>query len=256
MTLGKPVGAFPKQDHIAHFLAHISYAKDPIFGSNPIVAPVFIPACLEHLKQHLTLWYLNQADAYTSAALGSPYDALVPKAIPQESQKLLAAALQHVHQDSAEKLTEVGQGIQQMMALMKALQQQPQLPTDPNIMAQVQALTSTAMAETQRKDAKDKADLGLDQQKLIQDAEIKKADIVGKQQIEAAKLTHDINTMTIEKQFESQQAEVQHQQDLQQAAQQHLQAMQQNAQQAQQTAIQQQAAQEAQPAAPQPTPQQ
>jgi hypothetical protein len=260
MTLGRPVGAFPEQDHIAHFLSHITYAKDPIFGANPIVAPQFIPACLEHLKQHLTLWYLAQADAYTSAALGAPYDALKVQAIPQEAQKLLAAALQHVHQDATEKLGEVGQGIQQMMQMLRTIQQQQPLPpTDPNIMAQVNALTQTAMAETKRKEALDAARLQLDAQKQNQDGKLKEAQIVSDQQIEAAKMTHNINTLTIEKQFEAGQAEVERQHALQQAAQEQVQQSQQSAQEAQQAGMQQQIAAQAeaaQPAAPQPTPQQ
>ena len=257
MTLGRPVGAFPEQDHIAHFLSHITYAKDPIFGANPIVAPQFIPACLEHLKQHLTLWYLAQADAYTSAALGVPYDALKVQAIPQEAQKLLAAALQHVHQDATEKLGEVGQGIQQMMQMLRTIQQQQPLPpTDPNIMAQVNALTQTATAETKRKEALDAARLQLDAQKQNQDGELKEAQIVSDQQIEAAKMTHNINTLTIESQFEAGQAEVERQHALQQAAQEQVQQSQQSAQEAQQAGMQQQIAAQAeaaQPAVPQPT---
>ena len=37
MTLGKPVGAFPMQDHIAHIITHLDYFKDPMYGSNPIM---------------------------------------------------------------------------------------------------------------------------------------------------------------------------------------------------------------------------
>ena len=243
MTLGRPVGAFPNQDHLAHFLTHLSYAKDPIFGANPIVAPQFVPACLEHLKQHLTLWYLNQVDGYASAALGKPFNALKVQEVIHEAQKLLAVATQHVHQDSTQKLAEVGQGIQQMMQLMKTLQQQQPLPpTDPNIIAQVNALTQTAMAETTRKQAVDSAELQLKAQKQNQDAQEKEAQIVSQQQIKAAELTHDVNVMTIEKQFEAKQAEVQHQQAMQQAAQQHVQTTQQSAQEAQQSAMQQQLA--------------
>jgi len=171
MTLGKPVGAFPQQDHIAHMLSHISYAVDPIFGSNPIVAPTFIPAFLEHTKQHLTLWYLNHADAYTSAALGRPFNVLKVEPVVQEAQKLLAAALQHVHKDSQEQLQPVIKTIQQMMGMLQKMQQQqPQAPIDPNVMAQVQALTQTSMAETQRKAQKDQAELQLDSAALQQKA--------------------------------------------------------------------------------------
>ena len=59
MTFGRHAGAFPRQDHLSHIQVHLDYLQDPMYGANPIMAPVFIPLCLEHLKQHLTLWYLN-----------------------------------------------------------------------------------------------------------------------------------------------------------------------------------------------------
>jgi chaperonin GroES len=158
MTLGKPVGAFPRQDHIAHFISHLTYALDPIFGSNPIVAPAYIPACLEHLKQHLTLWYLSMAEGYTSTALGRHFDILKVQPVANEAQKLLSAALQHVHQDGKEQLGAVSQSIQKMLEMMQKMQTNQQAPIDPNIQAQVQGLVQTSMAETQRKAQKDQAD--------------------------------------------------------------------------------------------------
>jgi hypothetical protein len=242
MTLGKPVGAFPQQDHLAHFIAHLQYAKDPIFGSNPIVAPSFIPACLEHLKQHLTLWYLNQADGYATAALGEPFNVYKIQPLIVEAQKLLSASLEHVHQDAKEMLPEVAQSIQQMLGLMKQMQSQVQQPTDPNIIAQVNALTQTAMAETNRKAELDKANIQLEAQEQTQDAQLKQAEIVSREQIEAAKLRNDTAYLTIERQFEAQQAEEAHRRALQQEQMSQVNAAQQQAQQAQQDFILQQGA--------------
>jgi hypothetical protein len=194
MTLGKPVGAFPMQDHMAHFMAHLQYALDPIFGSNPIVAPVFIPSCLEHLKQHLTMWYLTMADGYTSTALGRPYNVLKIEPTMREAQKLLAAALQHVHMDSRQQLAPVGQAIGQMMQMMKQLQMQtqpnqPSPPIDPNIVAQVQAVTQTSMAETQRKAQKDQIDAQLEEQKIQADAAKNTEDNLVQERMKAAQLS-------------------------------------------------------------------
>ena len=196
MTLGKPVGAFPMQDHMAHFMAHLQYAMDPIFGSNPIVAPVFIPSCLEHLKQHLTMWYLTMADGYASTALGKPYNVLKIEPTIREAQKLLAAALQHVHMDSRQQLAPVGQAIGQMMQMMKQLQSQMQPqqispPIDPNIVAQVQAVTQTSMAETQRKAQKDQIDAQLDEQKIQAAAAKNTEDNLVKERMNAAQLSTD-----------------------------------------------------------------
>ena len=245
MTLGKPVGAFPAQDHLAHFISHIQFAQDPIFGGNPIIAPSFIPACLEHLKQHLTLWYLGQADRYTSEALGKPYNILKIQPTMREAQKLLAVSLQHVHMDSKEVLSEVGKTIAQMLDMMKKMQQENQ-KLDPSIKMQIDALTQTQMAETQRKAAKDQADMQYKMQDMQIMNEEKQDKIVSDQQIKAAEITQNINTMTLEQQFAAQEQQKQQARQLQQQMQQ-----QQQAQAAQQPPQQAQAPQQQPPQPPQ-----
>ena len=215
MTLGKPVGAFPSQEHLAHLQVHLDYAKDPMYGASPIMAPVFIPQMLEHLKQHLTLWYLNAMDKYASDALGESFDILKVQPIIQEAQKLLAASSQHVHMDTPQQFAGVVPVMQQMIQTIQQLKAQQQ-PTDPS----VQALVQTQMAETQRKAADDQARLQLDGAKLAADTKAKQEKNVADQQIKAAELTHDINLLTLEQQHESQRQQLQAQQQQEMAAQQ------------------------------------
>jgi hypothetical protein len=215
MTLGKPVGAFPNQEHLAHMQVHLDYAKDPMYGASPIMAPVFIPAMLEHLKQHLTLWYLNSMDRYASNALGEQFDILKVQPIIQEAQKLLAASSQHVHQDTQQQFAGVVPIMQQMIQTIQQLKAQQQ-PTDPS----VQALVQTQMAETNRKAADDQARLQLDGAKLAADTKAKQEKNVADQQIKAAELTHDINLLTLEQQHEAQRQQLAAQQQQQLAAQQ------------------------------------
>jgi len=223
MTLGKPVGAFPSQEHLAHLQVHLDYAKDPMYGASPIMAPVFIPAMLEHLKQHLTLWYLNAMDAYASDALSEPFDILKVQPIIQEAQKLLAASSQNVHMDSQQQFSGVMPVMQQMIQTIQQLKAQQQ-PTDPS----VQALVQTQMAETQRKAAYDQARLQLDGAKLQADTQAKQEKNVADQQIKAAELTHDINLLTLEQQHEAQRRQLQAQQQQEMAIQQQQAAMQQS----------------------------
>jgi hypothetical protein len=215
MTLGKPVGAFPSQEHLAHLQVHLDYAKDPMYGASPIMAPVFIPAMLEHLKQHLTLWYLNSMDRYASDALGESFDILKVQPIIQEAQKLLAASSQHVHMDTQQQFAGVVPIMQQMIQTIQQLKSQQQ-PTDPS----VQALVQTQMAETNRKAADDQARLQLDGAKLAADTKAKQEKNVADQQIKAAELTHDINLLTLEQQHEAQRQQLAAQQQQQIAAQQ------------------------------------
>ena len=199
MSLGKPVGAFPGQDHLAHIQVHLDYAKDPMYGSNPIIAPVYIPAMLEHLKQHLTLAYLDTMDNYTSQALGRPFNILKEEPVMREAQQLLAASSQHFVMDSPQMFGGIAPVVQQMMGIMQQLRQmQTQVPQDPA----VQALVQTQMAETQRKAAYDQADLTLKAQKMQQDGALKDKEIQTKvilntenklteERIKSAELTHE-----------------------------------------------------------------
>jgi len=150
--------------------------------------------------------------------------------IIQEAQKLLAASSQHVHMDTQQQFAGVVPIMQQMIQTIQQLKSQQQ-PTDPS----VQALVQTQMAETNRKTQSDQAKLQLDQAKLAADTQAKQEKNVADQQIEAAKLTHDINLLTLEQQHEAQRQQLQAQQ------QQQLQAQ----------AAQQQAAQESQQIQPQ-----
>ena len=135
------------------------------------MAPTFLPAVLEHLKQHLTLWYLNQMDGYTSAALDRPFNVLKVEPIMREAQQLLAAAGQHVHQDTTEQLNGIMPMIQNALQTLQKMKAQQ--PLDPSI----QAIVQTQMAETQRKAAKDQADTQLKQEDMARIGQEKAADL-------------------------------------------------------------------------------
>ena len=166
MTFGRHAGAFPRQDHLAHIQVHLDYLQDPMYGANPIMAPAFIPLCLEHLKQHLTLWYLNQVDSYSSAALNRPFNVLKEQTLPQGADQLLAAVAQHVHKDTGETFKALPPIIQNAIAAIKQLSGSP--PTDPA----TQAFIQTSMAETQRRATKDQAEMQLEAAKLQQDMQL------------------------------------------------------------------------------------
>lgn len=166
MTFGRHAGAFPRQDHLSHIQVHLDYLQDPMYGANPIMAPAFIPLCLEHLKQHLTLWYLNQVDSYSSAALNRPFNVLKEQTLPQGADQLLAAVAQHVHKDTGETFKALPPIIQNAIAAIKQLSGQP--PTDPA----TQAFVQTSMAETQRRATKDQAEMQIEAAKLQQTAQI------------------------------------------------------------------------------------
>jgi hypothetical protein len=162
-----------------------------------------MPDCLEDFKQHLTLWYLMVVDGYASTALGKPFDILKVGPVIREAQKLISVSTQHVHQDSKEQLTPVLQAMQGMLQTMQKMHASTaQQNLDPNVKVQVDALTQTSMAETQRKAQKDQADIQLkakDMQRLT-DEKIKQlqTDVIKntennltQERIKSAELTRD-----------------------------------------------------------------
>jgi arginine utilization protein RocB len=209
----------------------LDYAKDPVYGANPIVAPAFIPAALEHIKQHLTLWYLQRMDAYASTSLQEPFNILKVEPILAEAQKLLAVSSQHLHQDTAEQFQGMMPVMQQMIQTIQQLKSQQQ-PQDPSVAALVQ----TQMAETQRKAKNDTDRLSFEAQKLAADTQAKQEKNVADEQMKAAEISHDINVLTLEQQHEMQRQQLQAQQEQQLQAQQ---AQQQQAAQQQQSQTEQ-----------------
>lgn len=152
MTMGRPSAAYPDQDHIAHIKVHLAYANNPAYGGSPLAGPTFSPLALDHIKQHLTMHYLQSMRAYVShAADGQDVFKLnEEQPIDSDAQKSLALASQMVDMDSQEIL---GQFMPQINALAQKVaqmhQQQVQqaAANDPT----AQALVQTAMAETKRK---------------------------------------------------------------------------------------------------------
>jgi len=155
MSLGRSAFAYVHQNHLAHLQTHLDYAKNPVYGSNPIIAPSFQPRAIEHLKQHLVLWYSNQMRNYVQGALGRPISDYDVPAITSQIDKLFALSSQHVNQDSQTVFEKVIPVLQQMAQQAAQYQPEPQLESGD------QALLKAAMAETERKKARDEADISL-----------------------------------------------------------------------------------------------
>jgi len=163
MALGKPAFAYPRQDHLAHIQSHLNFALDPNLGSNNLIAPKFIPQVLEHIKQHMMLWYTNQMAQYVAANPNIKPEKYENSKFAKEIDKVMAAASNHVKLDTQQVFAGVTPALQQLGQVMAQFAQQPQIdPAD-------QALLQASMAETQRRAAKDQADIQLSQAKLQND---------------------------------------------------------------------------------------
>jgi hypothetical protein len=181
MTLGKPVGAFPGQDHMAHIQTHLDFGTDPMLGGNPIMSSMFLPAMVNHVKEHLSFWYLDQMKR------GSKLNILKVERIPIIEQATLAATSVNVKQLSQQELAAVMKDLmplKQQVDQMMEQQRAHQIPIDPN----AQAIVNAQMAETQRKAQQDQIKSTLDAKKLQIDTQQDNAHEMTEQQMEAARL--------------------------------------------------------------------
>lgn len=177
MTMGRPAAAYPDQDHISHIKIHLEYANNPAYGGNPVIGPIYAPLALEHIKQHLTLHYLQSMRAYVAQAAGGrdTLELNQEKPLDLEAQQALALASQMVSQDSQalQPYVQQIQALAQKVQQAKEAQMQMLAANDPT----AQVIMKTQMAETQRKQQEAQARMQLEQAKSEQDYELKLAEL-------------------------------------------------------------------------------
>lgn len=148
-ALGRPVMAFPEQDHLAHIQVHVAFLKSPSFGMSDLIAPGFLPAILAHLKEHIVLWYAQAVYAVLKRAnRGADPVEMMDKDDPKVAagfDKLLAVASDIVVAGAEQAVfANLPPIIAEAMQLVQKFQ--PAMPPDPT-----QAVVAAQMAETKRK---------------------------------------------------------------------------------------------------------
>ena len=210
MSIGQPAYAYLQQDHIAHIQGHLMFGLDPSFGSNPFIAPQFTHNAIEHIKQHMTLWYLNRMNGYVANLRGgkpvSNYDNPKLTAIIDQ---LYASVGQHVALDSKEVFSQILPQIQQLQQIAQQYAPAAVLPPD------AQVVKDTSMAETKRKEAKDQQDMQLAQAKMQSDMQRDQADTQNKGQLEQAKAQADVQRVQAQMQIDMQREQAKAQADMQ-----------------------------------------
>jgi len=210
MSIGQPAYAYLQQDHISHIQGHLMFGLDPSFGSNPFIAPQFTHNAIEHIKQHMTLWYLNRMSGYVANLRGgkpvSNYDNPKLTAIIDQ---LYASVGQHVALDSKEVFSQILPQIQQLQQVAQQYAPAAVLPPD------AQVVKDTSMAETKRKEAKDQQDMQLAQAKLQSDMQRDQADTQNKGQLEQAKAQADVQRVQAQMQIDMQREQAKAQADMQ-----------------------------------------
>lgn len=172
-SMGKPVIAFPEQDHLAHLKAHIEFIKSPMFGGNPVVSPQLIPVMLNHLREHVMFWYANtasdQADEAAGIDVGQELSRTKDKREKREIDVMLAEA-SGVAVDEAQAQPLINEAVQLMAQMQQYVQSiQQQQPMDP-VTAKTQADQQRNALEQQKLQISaqnDQANAMLEKEKII-----------------------------------------------------------------------------------------
>lgn len=192
-SMGKTITAFPEQDHIAHLKTHLAYLRSPAFGMSPLIAPTFLPVILQHLKEHIAMWYASSVLDVASEAAGMDISEDMKEIKGDHAAR---RALDRALAEAGALVVEEGDKVfQSMPAIIQQAQQMaqqfaPPQPMDPAVAAAQAAQMQNATAQ---------AKLQLDGQKAQQDAAVQQAKLQldgqkanQQAQIAAAKLQSDM----------------------------------------------------------------
>jgi hypothetical protein len=150
-ALGRPISAFPTQVHLAHLQTHLDFMNSPMFGMSPIIAPTFIPKMMDHIKEHIVLWYVTEMYNVTTEAAGrdvSEFMKIKDQSVKDELDKLIAQASQGVVDTGAQVFSKIPPVIQQSLKYMQSMM--PPLPPDPRIQLDAQ---KAQMDDARKKEA-------------------------------------------------------------------------------------------------------
>jgi chaperonin GroES len=197
MSLQRPVAAFPQQDHLAHLQVHLDFMQNPMLGGLVIIAPTFLPMVLEHIKEHLVLWYVNENYKMLQMITGRDEQQLAVMLEHQDPEtraeldKTLAAMSQKIMPRSTQVLAGIPPIVQQAVQMLQQLTPKPEIPVDPNQQMKIEA--DAAQKDADRQVKRETAQLRLVEldKKLSSDKEL-----------EFAKLSAEERQSAVDKAFE------------------------------------------------------
>jgi hypothetical protein len=193
-TMGKAITAFPEQDHIAHLKTHLAYMTSPMLGSNQLIAPAYLPVMLNHLKEHMALWYaatvLDLAEETSGIDISEDMKNLKEPEAKRAFDRMLAEASLNVVVEAGSIFEALPPVIAQATQVMQ--QYAPQQPQDPRAAIEGQKM----QAQAQR----DQAQMQLEGQKMQ-----------GQMQLEGQKMAAQAQQDQIEAQLQQQKLQIEQQ---------------------------------------------
>jgi len=195
---GKPIRAFPEQDHDAHIAVHMQFLQDPSLAGNP-GAKQMQPILIAHIAEHIALLYRQRMEASINIPMPPlpdfremkikfrDVDPEQDRLISQRAAQVVAASPQMKQIEAIRGLG--GQGGQQGNPLQYA-QQLAQLETEAlkaRTQAQIEADQAKAQSTIQIKQAEARQDMEIEMAKAQADLEAKIRKLEAELQLEREK---------------------------------------------------------------------
>ena len=177
---GKPIRAFPEQDHDSHIAVHMQFLSDPSLGGNP-GARAMQPLLIAHIAEHIALLYRQRMQSGINMDMPALPDLKDPNFKFEDIDPALDMA---ISQRAAEVVAQAPQmeAIKPLVAMMQ--QQQHNNP--------LQYAQELAKLEAQALEARTKVQIEADKAKAQQKLAIDAAEARQDMQIEQAKLQQDL----------------------------------------------------------------
>jgi hypothetical protein len=180
LMYGKPIRAFPEQDHDSHIAVHMQFISDPSLAGNP-GARAMQPLLIAHIAEHIALLYRQRMQSSINMSLPNMPNLRDPKFKFEDIDPALDMI---ISQRAAEVIKSSPQmeAIKPLVAMSK--QQQAQNP--------LQYAQELAKLEAQALEARTKVQIQADQAKAQQKLAINEAEAKQDMQIEQAKLQQEL----------------------------------------------------------------
>ena len=178
---GKPIRAFPEQDHDSHIAVHLQFMQDPSLGGNPGAAPMQ-PVLVAHIAEHIALLYRVRMEA----GIGMEMPPMPDFKDPDFRFEDVNPELDRLISQRAAQVVQASPQMQPIPALQAAMQQGQQ-QGDP-----LQYAQQLAQLETEALKARTQSQIQADQAKAQSNIQIKQAEAQQKMQIEQMKAQADL----------------------------------------------------------------
>lgn len=156
-SLGRPITAFPEQDHLAHIQAHLDFLFSPFFGMLQPIAMKLFPVMVQHLVEHIVLWYASRVYEHASAAADTDFSELLKfkdAETRKEVDRAVAMAAMITVEEAQQVLAKMPTAIAKAMEVIQHFQQaQQQDPTAAALVAVEQVKGQNQQALEDKKQA-------------------------------------------------------------------------------------------------------